>query len=237
MTISGSTDFSMTRTQILDGALLNLGVLRSGATVTSDSNLESDCAFVLNSMLKHFINMGMELWTRKETSFTATADKTSYTLAPAGNVAIDVPERLVQAWIQNPAGNDTIMHEIAMWDYRRLSDKDSSGTSTQFAYDYTPSQGTFYPWPIPTLSTSTYYIVYHKPYDDMDAAANTLDFPQRWYDALLWNLTVRLAPQFGYKLTPDIRSLAQTTLMEAQRGGFEGGSVQFVPNPRMRWHG
>lgn len=231
-----STDYSTNAVKVIDGALRVLGVLRSGDTSNSDTALQNDCLEALNFMLKNFQNYGMEQWTRETATLNLTPGKTSYSFAASNaditNIAI--PERIAMAYVTPQANMDIEATGISMYDYWGLANKQASGLPNQVAYNFQNNSGTLYVWPVPPTGTNyTMTIIYHKPYDDFDSVTDIPDVPQRWFDALKYNLAVRLAPEFGKPVSKELMMLARETLENAIDLGYEEGSMFVAPSRRM----
>ena len=238
------TNYSTNAIKIIDGALRAIGVLRSGDTSNNDLTIQNDCLEALNLMVKNFQNYGIEQWLRKTyTISNLTAYKSNYTIGfantndittntSANNSLSGIPERIVQAYVTPQANVDVECMVISMSEYWQLANKEATGTPNQVAYYFQNNQSKLYVWPVP--STNTYHLtfVYHKPYDDLDSNVDIPDFPQRWFEALKWNLAVRLAPEFGRPITPEMTYLAQSTLDNAIDMGYEEQSVYFTPDSR-----
>ena len=234
MSLSGSNDFELNRTKVINGALRALGVLRAGDSVENDPTLEADCAEALNLMLKSWQNLGIQLWTRKQQTVPFTTATSSVNFkTPGGGVNIAPPLRIIDAY-RKDTSSDVPMTLLSRLDYDQLSNKASNGVPTQFFYDYQATEGTLYVWPAASSNTNI-VVTYHKPFDDMDSNVDSLDFPQSWQEAVKWNLAMRLAPEFGRQVTQEIAILATQTLSNAQEAGYEEGSVRFRPSPQMRW--
>lgn len=95
MATSGSTNFSLTRNQIINQALQLLGVYGVGRTVSSD-DLQF-CNIALNAMIKAWQNKGLYLWKKDEAylfptryigEYTLSADSTSARCAYASDTII-----------------------------------------------------------------------------------------------------------------------------------------------------
>jgi len=233
-TTSGSYDFLLDRTEIIDAALRALGVLRAGDSVANDSTLAADCVEALNLMLKSWQNIGMQLWTTKEVIVDLTANKRTYSWNESGDIAQPTALRVIAGYRRSSSNTDAELIVVTRDEYNRLSNKFASGTPTQIYYDYQDSTGTLYPWPVPSSAGTNIVLVYHEPFDDMDNTTDRLDFPQSWWEAVKWNLAIRLAPEFGRQTPPEVISLAQLTLKNAMENSYEEGSIKFTPSPWMR---
>lgn len=231
---SGSFDFIVDRTNIIDSALRALGVLHAGDTVENDSVMEADCVEALNLMLKSWQNFGIQLWTTQTATIDLTANKSSYIWSLSGDIAVPTAIRVIGGYSRNITGIDMPLTILTQNDYNRLSNKSMAGRPTHFYYDYKDSYGLLYPWPIPNADGISLVLTYHQYFDDMDSRTDRLDFPQSWWEAVKWNLALRLAPEFGRQVGPEIVSLAQTTLKDAREAAFEEGSVLFTPSSLIR---
>lgn len=90
MTTSNSTDFILTRDQIITQALNLLGVYGQGDTVSP--NDISFSAIALNMMIKAWEGQGIHLWTSAEAALFFTAGKQKYSLASTStDIAGDYP--------------------------------------------------------------------------------------------------------------------------------------------------
>ncbi len=229
-----TTNYSINAVKVIDAALRVLGVLRSGDTTNNDTTMQNDCLEALNLMLKNYQNYGIEQWTREtHTISNLAAYQSNYMFANANaDITNIVPERIIQAYITPQANVDVEVTPISMQEYWALANKKATGMPNQVAYNFQNDYGMLYLWPIPTVNTYHLTIVYQKPYDDLDAATDTFDVPQRWFEALKWNLAVRLAPEFGKAVTPEIAALAKSTLDNAIDAGYEDASLFFAPSFR-----
>lgn len=210
MATSGSYDYSTSATNIITDALSEIGALAAGETI--DSNDQALALRELNRMVKHWQVSGHNLWTRTRGEITlidngTNADKGTdsdpYTLtydAGAGEDFNDFrPLRIENMRYLDNNGYERPMEEISRDEYDRLPEKDSANTPTLFHYDPQVGTGKLYIWPILSSSlTGTHKLVFtcQRPIEDFDAVANEPDFPQEWYETLVYGLAARLAPKF-----------------------------------------
>ena len=93
MALSGSTNYSLNRTQLINSALRIINVYTEAQTPTSFEMISA--AETLNLMLKALQADGLQLTTRKTKSFSLTSGTASYTLGPSGTVTLDRPLRIL----------------------------------------------------------------------------------------------------------------------------------------------
>lgn len=230
MTTSNSTDFSVTRDDIIKRALRLLGVLAQGETPTTDQVTEA--AFALNLLVKAFEADGMPLWAIKQRAVTLVAGQSAYTLSSPK------PLKVLQAWNRNTSSNiDIPMRILTRQEYNILGNKTTQGNPIQAFYNPNRDDGTLTLFPTPSSTDAAQqqvYIVYQAPFEDFDASTDNPDFPQEWYDAVCYALATRLAPEYG--LNPTDRKMlfeeARLIKQDALNFGLEEGSLYFQRDNR-----
>jgi len=76
--------------------------------------------------------------------------------------------------------------------------------------------------------------VYTSPLEYFDASTDTMDLPEEWYDAIVYDVAVKLAPRWGISLEDRklLRAEAHEYLQSALDFGFEDGSLYILPDGR-----
>jgi hypothetical protein len=236
MALSGSYDWTLTRDQVITGALRKLAVLPSGGSAsTAQTNDASDA---LNALVKAFQADGMPLWAITSHTFTVTDGTSSYAIGVSQTLNVAAPLKIIQA-LRTVSGESAVpMTVINRYDFQVLPNLSTiEGTPVNLYYQPTlgtssEPKGTIYLWPVPNNSTDTITIHYQRPYQDMDAAGNNFDFPSYWMQALIYNLAWALAPEYGIPPT-DRNILAKEALFwkeQALSYGTEEGSIYLQPN-------
>ena len=236
MATSNSTNFAVTRDDIIKRALRLIGVVAQGETPTTDQ--VNEAALSLNGLVKAWQADGMPLWALKETSIPLTGGVNSYTLGLGATVNIPKPLKVTQAWFRNTTSNvDIPLRIITKQEYNMLGNKTSQGSPIQIYYEPLRDTGVLHVFPTPgsvDASSGTIYIVYQRPFEDFDSATDNPDFPQEWYDAVTYGLATRLAPEYGVP-SSDRKTLWQEMSVikqEALNFGLEEGSLYFQADRR-----
>lgn len=225
MSTSGSTDFSVTRDDIIKRALRLLGVVAQGETPTADQ--VSEAAISLNSLVKAWQADGMPLWAIKERTVALVAGQSTY------NLTTPKPLKVFQAWNHSTTSNiDIPMRIITKQEYNILGNKTSVGNPIQIYYDPRRDVGELHLFPVPSTQDAAQAViklVYQAPYEDFDASTDNPDFPQEWYDAITYGLACRLAPEYGVAATERKLLWQEMTLIkqDALNFGLEEGSLFF----------
>ena len=234
---SGSTDFSISRDDIIKYALLTIQAIGQGDTPSSTQ--VTDASVMLNLIVKAWQADGMPLWALKQTSFVLTASS-SFTIGVGKTINTPRPLRIYSAFTRDSSTSpdtDLPMTIISKDEYNRLSAKETTGTPIQLYYDPqggATAYGTIYLWPVPdstAVSNRTCYITYTRPFEDFDASTDIPDFPQEWYLPLTWMLAAYLGPQYGVPLAERKQLMleAENLHQQALLAGAEEGSLFLQP--------
>ena len=228
MSTSGSYDHSITAAQIIEDALIEIGALAAGETV--NSNDEAMALRELNRMVKHWQVSGYNLWTRERIEITlvdkgTNADKGTdvdpYTLTAGSGEDFNTfrPLRIESMRYEDNNGFQRPMEQISRQEYDDLPQKDSGNTPTLFHYDPQLTTGELYIWPLlqdGLSGTHKLILTVQRPIEDFDATSNNPDFPQEWYETLVYGLAARLAPKFFPQDVAMQQRLVQTASVKLQ---------------------
>jgi len=205
----------------------------------------------LNYMLTAWQAHGMQLWCRKTTTFSLTQGTVSYSIGQGGyDINTQIPLKVYQAWRTDTSGStpiDTPLSIISEKEYLLLTNKQQEGTPISIFYEPKHEHGVsgpgtfaygliyvYQPADLYNVTNCTIGICYQRPFVDFDATTDSLEFPQEWFDAVKYNLAVRLAHTYG---TPQleydrIKRLADDLLNEAL--SFDTENTSLLLQPRYR---
>lgn len=148
-----------------------------------------------------------------------------------GGKDIPIPVDIISAVLRDSNNNDTVMTPMLLQEYEALPNKTSNtGDPSKYYYERGLTSGVLYWDIIPSDTTKTVQLVYLQILEDFDAAANTPDFPQEWYRALVYNLALDLMgldgktpTVFQIKQAADSLFLAQSFHPEVSEDYFQPG--------------
>lgn len=224
-----STTFSVSRDDCIKAALRLLGHLAEGETPSSEDLTNG--AQALNILFKTWADKGYKAFCYRNYSFAFVAAKVSWTVGPAGDVNVDRPQRIADAWWQDSNGLRSPLKPLERERFYRLSPATQQGTPVNYYYDAQLSLGVFYPWPIPLDTNGTFYISVQRPIDDISAGGDPVLLPQTWFRAVKWCLADELGLE--YRPHPDvldrIDKKAERYIMEAADLEEEQGSIYLQP--------
>lgn len=231
MATSGSVDFKSNRLEIIKGAYEICRVI--DPTEPLAPSLVQSAAHVLNQMLKSFQTYGMPLWGIKRGTITLTQSTQYYTCGPAGTGLTERPLRIIEAFYRNGT-QDTPLQIISREEYWGLGDKSTEGIPNEIYYDPQLNLGVLYVFNPADVNTAgnTIELVYHRPFEDMDADTNDFDFPQEWELAIELGLAALLCRRNGVNAVNSQMIKADATMALNQVIGWdvENVSTFFQPN-------
>lgn len=229
MATSGITNYESTRDKIIKAALRKCGVLAEGETPSTESY--TNCSEALNNIVLRYATLGMPLWKRIELSVSLVSGTKNYTIS---NVL-----QVTQVVLQDTTGGT--QYELIpkdRYDYNRLPST-TSGTPVQWSFVPGLENGTLSVWPTPdsqAASAKTLLVTYQKEFDGFNASGDTPDFPAYWTDALIYELAVSIAPEYGVPLQDRsmLKGEAKAYLDQAQGYGDDKFSLFIQPDFSMR---
>jgi hypothetical protein len=231
MTISGSTDFSITRDQLIEGALRICGVIAPGETPSALQY--TGAAEALNMIVKAWQSDGMPLWAISEHTITLIAGTNTYSITPK-------LLKVTQAINRNSDSSiDIPMRIVTRDEYNRLGNKTSAGNPILLWANPNLDSTTVKVYPTPTTveaADNTLILTYQKEFSDFDTSTDTPEFPKEYYDAIKFALASRLSYEYGMDIQDRKQLFEQALILkvEALAFGTEEGSVYFGVETR-RW--
>lgn len=148
------------------------------------------------------------------------------------------PLKIVQAsWFDYEDDLDTPITIITRDEWLRLSDKTVEGAKVnQIYYNPLMDRGVLHFYPRFQNGNGVIKYYFQRPFEDMDASGDSLDFPQEWESAIVWELAACLAPEHGVpaRKAKMIQDKAIYEKTKVEEFGQEEGSVFFMPERRSR---
>ena len=143
------------------------------------------------------------------------------------------PTKIEYAFRRDKNNLDNEVSIIGEKEYKRQSNKGSSGPPVEIWYQPTLTTGSLYVWPVNGGANWDKLILSaHFHPDDFDSASDNPQFPQEWANALIWGLAAELSPEYGLPLNERVylHKVADLKLEEALDFDVENASVEFTLN-------
>lgn len=182
----------------------------SGATTVS---LTLSTGLAINDYIGIKQDDGTRHWAQVTATSPVTLDTALTANAASGNNVVFYTTKIgkplrVPHVRRNVSGIDTEVMQCGREDYFNLPNKTSTGQSVQYYYNPKLNNGTLYLWPI--MSDVDYLIkfTYYQEINLFTTTATDADFPDEWVEALAYNLAIRLAPDYGFGVPPEVAAVA-----------------------------
>lgn len=234
MATSGNTIDLTTRDEIINAALRKLVVLGEG--ITANANQLATGTEALNIIVAEFRTLGMSVWARTVYDLVLVPGQSTYVFGIGQPIPIPYPVYIYDLLVKvGPTFDSQIeMQTMPIVDFDLLP-TGSEGTPVNFNYQQGNNVGTLKIWPTPdsTVPAGTFLrMTYQRPFEVFDSAANDMDFPQEWGNALIYHLALALCDEYG---VPDsklarIEKLADKHLATALSNSNEQGSMFITPD-------
>ena len=187
----------MTVKDIIKKAMLDIGAIAAGEVPTSDEI--NDGLDALNFMLAEWAGVDSGIVANRDVAKTLALGVGSYTVGPAGDFAVQRPERIAGAFLRDASGNDIPLRVLeSREEYSAIPNKSEPGRPSLVFYDVTLPAGTLLVWPVPTEQLSLHLLI-PEPFTKLIALTTDLSsyFPPGYETAIRWNLGLELCPMYG----------------------------------------
>jgi len=196
---------------LLSASLRKIGALSSGETIETARQAEALSA--LQSMLRSWSALSSNVFATVKENATLTAGKASYTWGSGGDIVTARPNQVLGAYILDSGGMTHPVDIIAEGRYRSISNKDTSSRPYSLFFHPTYPLANIYLYPVPD-SAETLYLDSFKPFTETGSfglTTDTLTFPVYYEEAIIFNLAIRLAPEYGRAVFSEVALIAKTS--------------------------
>jgi hypothetical protein len=221
MALSGVRDQAYTVSQVVEDALLKIYAHEAGQTL--DAVALANGIRALRNMLRTWAAQDVNLWLDATQTVTPVAGTATYTLSPR---ALDVS----YAFRRN-GGNDTPIRLYTREEYNRLPNKTAPGSPFVLWPDRQRASTVVALYPVPdaqSAANDVIHVVGRYQIQDVTDGAQDIDIPPEWAETLVYNLAVRLGPDYLTDVRPDVLQMADY-LFNTMKGQGRERSVYFRP--------
>lgn len=225
--------------ELIQASMRQLGLIQSGEIPTVDEY--ADALSALNLMVNTWAARKLLSTSLTAENFPISAGVASYTIGVGGTFNTSKPTQIRGAFIRDANNIDSPLQANATMDmYLSMPDKSqASGIPFMLFYDPGVTQqsvqtGTIYLYPAPDVSSYKLYLECVKPFTQFTAITDVVTFPLSYLEALKYNLAVRLAPEFGRGVPPEIAIMAKETMDTIMRmnSRLELSKIEFASSGR-----
>jgi hypothetical protein len=194
----------VTARRIVKKALQKNGVLTMGEEPSAE--MANDGLDALNAMLSSWSNDSMLIYARVRETFPLSANVGTYTIGPAKTFDTIRPMFIVDAFVrQNTVDYD--MSVVPDEVYDGIIVKTQNGIPDLLNYSNEYPTANIRLWPVP----STAYILSITSEKELSQFTldDEVDLPPGWELALIYNLAILIAPEYGQPVDPVVVEVAQ----------------------------
>lgn len=196
-----------TARKIIKKAMQKTGVLVKSETPDDDE--ANDALDALNALIDSWSNDSANITTRVRETFPLTSAKT-YTIGVGQDFDTARPMQIVEAFTSLSV-TDTPILIVNQEEYDSISYKDAVGQPSALTYDSGFPTGLITIYPTPDASY-TLTILSEKALTGFATLDTELTLPNGWERALVYNLAIELAPEYGQQLDQAIVDIASESL-------------------------
>ena len=218
---------------IICDAMQDAGLLQDGDEPSSEQYAKYSRR--LRDVINLWQTQGLKLWLTVDTSVTLVSGQASYALAPAGDVAMTKPLRVLQGYYLDSNSIRRPLNVLSWDEYLRLGQVTQTGAINSYFVDKQQSSLVVKFWPTPdaTAATGTAHVLLQTQATNFTNLTETLNFPDEWRMALRWGLADDICtgqPQTIMDRCAQ-RALAYRTALEDW--DVEDAPTRFTPDPQM----
>ena len=204
----------MTAQEIIQASMRKLGVYASGETPTT-SEL-ADGLSALQSMLRTWAGRRLVVFSSVKDTLTLVAGTSSYTWGSGGTLTTTRPYSVFGAYVLDSSNLSHPVEQITEGEYRKVRMKTTAGRPDNMFLHLLYPLSYIYLYPTPDAA-ETLYIDSMKSFTEtssFSALSDVLQFPLNYEEPIIYNLAIRIAPEFGKAIPADVAALAAAGLRE-----------------------
>lgn len=199
---------------LIKAGLRKIGALSVGEGILPIQEIPSgeyaDLLQALQVMLRSWAQKQILVYSSTRESFTLIPGQSLYTWGTSGNISTTRPHQILDSFIRDLNGTDVLVKIISEGTYNNLSLKTNIGRPSYLFYQPGYSLVNLYLYPVPQIA-ETLWLISLKPFTEtssFSAITDTLSFPPNYEEALIYNFAIRIAPEYGIKISSEVTAIA-----------------------------
>lgn len=195
---------------IISAAMRKIGAIASGEDYSPDE--QKDGLEALQSMLRNWSTEKISMFASVDETFVLTPPTYLYTWGVGGTINTARPNQILSATIDDSSGVTHPVDVIGEGRYNQISVKATVGRPYALfpKYEFPYVQIILYPVP-DTADTLNLFSM--KPFTETSSFSSwddEIQMPVTYEEPVIYNLAVRLAPEFGKTLAPSVVAIARS---------------------------
>lgn len=192
---------------LITRAMQVAGILFKGEQPAADE--ANDALTSLNALIDSWSNYSDNIYARTYDTFPLT-NALSYTIGAGGDFDTVRPMQIVDAYVTS-GGIDYPLSIIDQESYDTISQKYIQSIPQYLVYNNDYPLGKIWIYPVGG-SGYTLTLLSEKSVNKFATLDTLMVLPEGWERALIYNLAVELAPEYGQQITPPVQRIALESL-------------------------
>lgn len=198
----------MNAKQIITRSLRMIGVVKHGEEPGAPQL--TDSLETLNTMIKAWQAERLMISVQTLESFPLVVAQGDYSIGVGGDFNTARPMNLLSSFVRDTNGLDYPIEVFTRGEYYRICNKTAPGRPTALYYDPLPTLGYVRLNPVP-LEVETIFLDSTKPLTTFTALNTSSAFAEEMSETIIFNLAVRLSPEFELEPSAYLYSEAERT--------------------------
>jgi hypothetical protein len=210
---------------IIRRSLQKIGVLVKSEQPSADE--ASDGLASLNALLESWSNDSACIISRAWETFTLTGGVGTYTMGTGQTFNSTRPMNILQAYLRL-GGVDTFIDVINDTTYNAIPFKGLTGVPQFLNYDNSFPTDNIRLYPVPSAGYEL-FMLSEKPLTGFATLDTDLSMPAGWERALIYNLALEFAPEYGQQPDASIAAIAAKSLGLARTATLRARPMDAYP--------
>ena len=197
---------------LIKASMEQVGVLSAGETPTTE--VYTSLLQTFQVMLRSYAQKRILVFASTKESFSLVSTQSLYTWGAGGNITTARPHQILGAFVRDSGGADHPVGIISDGQYRNISSKATKGRPESLFYHPLYPLGSIYVYPTPQ-DAETMWIESLKPFTETSSfgtVADTISFPENYQEPLVYNLALRISPEYGVQMSNEAIVIARESL-------------------------
>lgn len=205
-----------------------IGAVAPGESVPASE--ATDGLATLNRMLDSWSNESLIIHAPVREVFSITASDGSYTMGTGGNFDTPRPIGIDRVTVKKTSGSTVIEYPVRIIrnaeEWSRIRQKELLTPYPEYVYlEETFPLTTLNLYPVPSASDSL--VIYsRKPLSQVSTIAADLSLPPGYSRAIIFNLAIDLAPEYGRSTSQEVASIAMESKAAIKRTNDKPGYLR-----------
>lgn len=217
-----------TARDIIKRAMLEVGVLTKGESPSADE--ADDALATMNALLSSWSNYGDLIYSRTKETFSLSSSP-SYTIGSGQTFNTARPIQIIDAYVTSGTVDYPLVI-ITEETYDHIPFKTAAiGLPEYLTYNNAYPYGTITLYPVPDGSYSITLLT-EKALTSLSTLDTVISFPEGVERALVKNLAVELAPQYGQQVSAELAQSARESLGSVKLAVVRSRPINAFPQAR-----